>query len=190
MAYRRVVDGLQELNLGAVEKDSIAKQVASAAKAGHPVGQFLAAEAAEKAGKLADAFALYSQAVDSSHEEAAKHRDALKAKLSPAQQRDADAQIAAATKAGQPLGQFPAAETAEKAGKLADAFALYSQTADSSYEEAAKRRDALKAKLSPAQQKSSPGIHHKPFVFVEVMLRHRLEPRGRHPCLGLILGDL
>ena len=63
------------------------------------MGQFLAAEAAEKEGKIAEAFALYAQAADASHEEAAKRRDALKAKLSPAQQKEADAQIATAAKA-------------------------------------------------------------------------------------------
>lgn len=95
------------LNLGTLEKDSAAKAVASAATAGHPVGQFLAAETAEKAGKLADAFALYSQAADASHEEAAKRRDALKAKLSPAQQKDSEAQIAAAAKAAPPADSGP-----------------------------------------------------------------------------------
>ena len=95
------------LNLGVLEKDSAAKAAAAAAKAGHPVGQFLSAEAAEKEGKLAVAFALFSQAADSSHEEAAKRRDALKAKLSPAQQKDADAQIAAAAKAAPPADSGP-----------------------------------------------------------------------------------
>ena len=37
--------------------------------------------------------------MDSAHEQAAKRRYALKAKLSPAQQKDAEAQIAAAAKA-------------------------------------------------------------------------------------------
>ncbi len=95
------------LNLGILEKDAAAKAAADAAKAGHPVGQFLAADAAEKAGKLADAFALFSQAADAGHEEAGKHRDALKPKLSPAQQKDADAQIAAAANAASPADSGP-----------------------------------------------------------------------------------
>ena len=95
------------LNLGLVEKGSAEKAATAAANAGHPVGQFLAAEAAEKAGKLADAFALYSQAADTSHEEAGKRRDALKAKLSPAQLREAAAQIAAAAKAAPPADSGP-----------------------------------------------------------------------------------
>lgn len=95
------------LNLSILEEDSAAKAASAAAKAGHPVGQFLAAEAAEKAGKLADAFALFSQAADSSHEEAAKRRDALKAKLSPVQKKDAEAQIAAAAKAAAPADSGP-----------------------------------------------------------------------------------
>ena len=95
------------LNLSILEKDSAAKAASAAAKIGHPVGQFLAAEAAEKAGKLAEAFALFSQAADSSHEEAAKRRDALKAKLAPAQKKEADAQIAAAAKAAPPADSGP-----------------------------------------------------------------------------------
>ncbi len=96
-----------ELNIGFLEKDSASKAIVDAAKAGHPVGQFLAAEAAEKAGKLADAFALFSQAAEASHEEAGKRRDALKAKLSPAQKKDAEAQIAAAAKAAPPADSGP-----------------------------------------------------------------------------------
>ena len=95
------------LNVGLLEKETAGKAAADAAKAGHPVGQFLAADAAEKAGKLADAFALFSQAADASHEEAGKRRDALKAKLSPAQQKEADAQIAAAAKGAQPADSGP-----------------------------------------------------------------------------------
>ena len=96
-----------ELNLSILEKGSAAKAAADAAKAGHPVGQFLAAEAAEKEGKLAEAFALFSQAADAGHEEAGKRRDALKAKLSPPQQKEADAQIAAAAKAAPPVESGP-----------------------------------------------------------------------------------
>ena len=90
-----------------LEKDVFGKTVAAAAKAGHPVGQFLAGEAAEKAGRLATAFAMYSLAADAPHEEAAKRRDGLKAKLSPAQQKDADAQIAAALQAEPPVDKGP-----------------------------------------------------------------------------------
>ena len=95
------------LNLGILEKDSATKTVLAAAKAGHPVGQFLAAEAAEKDGKLGDAFALFSQAAEASHEEAVKRRDALKAKLSPAQLKNAEAQIAAAAKVAPPADSGP-----------------------------------------------------------------------------------
>ena len=96
-----------ELNLGILEKDSAKKAVVDAAKAGHPVGQFLAAEIAEKDGKLAEAFALFSQSADASHEEAAKRRDGLKAKLSQAQLKEAETQIAAAAKAAPPANQGP-----------------------------------------------------------------------------------
>ena len=96
-----------ELNLGVFEKSSAENHAASAAKAGHPVGLFLAAEAAEKEGKLADAFALFSQAADSAHEEAVKRRDALKPKLSAAQKKEAEAQIAAAAKAAAPADSGP-----------------------------------------------------------------------------------
>ena len=126
-----------ELNLGVFEKDSVAKHAATAAKAGHPVAQFLAAEAAEKEGKLADAFALFSQAADSAHEEAAKPRDALKAKLSPAQMKEAEAQIAAAAKAAAaadsgpdyaappvPDAAFAAIFPRDAADRLAGAIAL------------------------------------------------------------------
>ena len=95
------------LNVGFLEKDASGKTVAAAAKAGHPVGQFLAGEAAEKAGRLATAFAMYSLAAEAPHEEAAKRRDALKAKLSPAQQKDAGAQIAAALQAEPPVDKGP-----------------------------------------------------------------------------------
>ena len=95
------------LNRSVFAKESAAKAVAEAAKAGHPVGQFLAGEAAEKAGKLASAFAMFSLAADAPHEEAAKRRDALKAKLSPAQKKDADAQIATALKAEPPVDKEP-----------------------------------------------------------------------------------
>ena len=80
---------------------------ATAVTAGHPVAQFLAGESAERAGKLAVSFALFSMAADAPHEEAAKRRDALKAKLSPAQLKDAEAQIAAAAKAAAPADSGP-----------------------------------------------------------------------------------
>ena len=88
-----------ELNLGVLENEFAGIHSATAAKAGHPVAQFLLAFAAQNAGKLADAFALFSQAAEASHEEAAKRRDLLKAKLSPTQMKEAEAQIATAAKA-------------------------------------------------------------------------------------------
>ena len=84
-----------ELNLGVFEKESLPKHVLTASRAGHPVALFFAGdEGAEKIGKLTDAFALYSLAAESGHEEAAKRRDALKAKLSPAQLKEAEGKIA------------------------------------------------------------------------------------------------
>ncbi len=95
------------LNVGILNNAGMAKAVTAAAKAGHPVGQFLAGEAAEMGGRLADAFALFSLAAEAPHEEAAKQRDALKAKLSPAQQKAADAHIAAVAKAVPPAEKGP-----------------------------------------------------------------------------------
>ena len=156
-----------ELNLSAVEIDSMAKHVAAAAKAGHPVGQFLAAEAAEKAGKLADAFALFSQAADSSHEEAAKRRDALKAKLSPAQQKDAEAQIAAAAKAAPPADSgpdyaappvpnaaFAAIFPRDSADRLAGAIALEGPAVPSQFRVDASGFGAVKASAGKATSPS------------------------------------
>jgi TPR repeat protein len=82
------------------DKDAPAaeKHLASAVRKGHPVAQFLAAEAAEKAKDPARAFALYAQAADAPNAEAAKRRDALKAKLTPAHLKNAESAIAAAGK--------------------------------------------------------------------------------------------
>jgi TPR repeat protein len=44
----------------------------------HPVGLFLEAEGLEKNGKVVDAFAYYSLAAESAHDEAAKRRDGAK----------------------------------------------------------------------------------------------------------------
>ncbi|MEO7319569.1 MAG: tetratricopeptide repeat protein [Chthoniobacteraceae bacterium] len=96
-----------QLNMGVLEKDSAGKASGTAAAVGHPVGLFLAADGAEKSGKVAEAFALFSRAAESSHEEAGKRRDALKAKLSPAQMKEAEAQIAAAAKAAPPVDAGP-----------------------------------------------------------------------------------
>ena len=95
------------LNLRDDLQNSLFRHAADVVKSGHPVAQFLVAETAEKEERLADAFALYAQAAESSHEEAAKRRNALKAKLSPAQMKDAEAQIAAAAKATPPVDAGP-----------------------------------------------------------------------------------
>jgi TPR repeat protein len=95
------------LNLAVLEKGQLPKVVAIAAKAGHPVGLFLEAEGLEKNGKVVDAFADYSLAAESAHEEAAKRRDALKTKLSPAQIKEAEGKIAAIGKQPAPADSGP-----------------------------------------------------------------------------------
>jgi TPR repeat protein len=95
------------LNLAALEKDQLSKVTAVAAKAGHPVGLFLEAEGMEKNGKAVDAFSDYLMAAESGHEEAAKRRDALKAKLSPAQLKQADERVATIGKQPAPADSGP-----------------------------------------------------------------------------------
>jgi TPR repeat protein len=79
-----------------------AKRLVAAERMGHPVAEFLAAEGAEKAKELAQAYTLYARAAEAPNAEAAKRRDALKARLSPAQLKKAEAAIAAAAKLALP----------------------------------------------------------------------------------------
>ena len=79
----------------------------AAAKAGHPVGFFLMAEIGEKEGVATAAFTFYSMAAESGHEEAAKRREALKTKLSPAQMKEAEEKIAAIKKRPAPADAGP-----------------------------------------------------------------------------------